>query len=32
MTTRHRNLIAGGLIAGGFVLVYWDVIAKLVMA
>jgi exosortase len=32
MTTRHRNLIAGGLIAAGFVLVYWEVIAKLVMA
>ena len=32
MTTRHRNLVAGGLIAAGFVLVYWDVIAKLVMA
>ena len=32
MTTRQRNLLAGGLIAAGFVLVYWDVIAKLVMA
>jgi exosortase len=32
MTTTHRNLMAGGLIAAGFVLVYWEVIAKLVMA
>ena len=32
MTTRHRNLIAGGLIAAGFAVVYWDVVVKLVMA
>jgi exosortase len=32
MTTTQRNLTAGGLIAAGFVLLYWDVIAKLVMA
>lgn len=32
MTTARKNWTAAALIAAGFVLVYWDVIAKLVMA
>jgi exosortase len=32
MTTAHKNWIAAGLIGAGFILLYWEVIAKLVLA
>ncbi len=32
MTTSQKNWIAAGLVAGGFVLLYWEVVVKLVLA
>ena len=32
MTTSQKNWIAAGLVTAGFVLLYWDVVAKLVLA
>ena len=32
MTTARKNWAAAALIAAGFVVVYWDVVAKLVLA